>query len=159
MSDKIDRRSGEPGSSPVDPLPRAWLPERMPPEGHTFWETRAARILGAAELECARRTSHAREDSAAWLFEMGRWLKPAAALTAASLVLLFVLPDTSARPVTRHAADEMALGLVASHGDPAALWASLGVPADPVLALLTLEDHSAYVAGAHTVAPSSGENR
>lgn len=50
----------------------------------------------------------------------------------------------------------MALGLVASDGDPVVLWAALGVSADPVLALLSFEDHSPWLAATSSAAPSTG---
>jgi hypothetical protein len=152
-----DRKSDETGSA-TDPLPRDWLPDALPPENHVVWEGRASRILTSTEGEWRVRRS-AGVDAAPWLWEMGNWLRPAAALAAAAVGLLVVVPDSPADIEPAQAADEMALGLVASGGEPAALWAALGVPADPVLALLTLEDHSAFVAGAGVMDPAGGEIR
>jgi hypothetical protein len=152
-----DRESGESGSA-TDPLPREWLPDALPPENHVVWDSRASRILTSAEH--VWRVPHSSGAGAApWLREMGGWLRPAAALAAAAVALLLVLPDASADIEPAQAADQMALGLVASGGEPAALWAALGVPADPVLALLTLEDHSAFVARAGATDPPRGETR
>lgn len=159
MSDEIDLGPDEMDGAPVAPLPREWLPEPVLPGGHVARDASAARILGALELEWARHTARGQPDASRWVSDLGRWLRPAAALAAAAIALLFVLDDYRTHPSSTHAADEMALSLVASHGDPAALWAALGVPADPVLALLTLEDHSTFVTGAGTAAPSSGEIR
>ncbi len=156
MNDEADPQSGDVGLT-TDPLPRDWLPEALPPENHVVWETRASRILLTADRESLDRRSE-RVGAAPWLWEIGSWLRPAAALAAAALGLLFVWPDSRASADPARAADEMALGLVASGGEPAALWAALGVPADPVLALLTLEDHSAFV-GAAPPGPAEGEPR
>jgi hypothetical protein len=159
MSDEIHRGPDEMDGALVAPLPREWLPEPVLPGGHVAWDASAARIVGALELEWAKHTARGQPDASHWVSDLGRWLRPAAALAAAAITLLFVLDDPRTHPSSTHAADEMALGLVASHGDPAALWATLGVPADPVLALLTLEDHSTFVTGGSAAGPSPGENR
>lgn len=152
-----DRQSGEMDSA-TDPLPREWLPDALPPENHVVWEARASRIVTSAEREWVVRPS-AGAGAAPWLLEMGKWLRPAAALAAAAIGLLFVMPDSPAEIEPGQSADEMALDLVASGGEPAALWGALGVPADPVLALLALEDHSAFVVGSGATDPARGETR
>jgi hypothetical protein len=74
-----------------------------------------------------------------WVSEIGdRW--GAAALVAAAAVATFLAVGireqaTEATPD----ADDLALALVASEGDPAVLLERLGIPADPVLAWLTFD--------------------
>jgi hypothetical protein len=155
MNDEMDRRSGEVDSGP---LPGEWLPDASPPEDHVVWETRTARILVSAEREWTVLQSVG-IGAAPWLSEIGSWLRPAAVFAAAAVALLFALPDSRAHIEPALTADEMALGLVAAGGEPAALWATLGVPADPVLALLTLEDHSALVVGTGPTNPAEGDIR
>jgi hypothetical protein len=155
MNEDVERRSEGADSRP---LPGEWLPDPSPPEDHIVWQTRTARILAAAERERTARSSVG-IGAAPWLSEMGGWLRPAAVLAAAAVALVFLLPDAQARFEPAGAAAEMALGLVAAGGEPAALWATLGVPADPILALLTLEDHSALIAGTGPTDPAEGEIR
>jgi hypothetical protein len=143
---------------PIDPLPREWLPEALAPESHAVWDAHTARVLAAAEREWQIRESGV-AGVASWLSEMGGWLRPVAALAAAAVVLAVVLTDRRTLVAPSQAADDMALELVASGGEPSALWATLGVRADPVLALLALDDHSAFVVQADPTEPTPGEPR
>ncbi|MEX2466764.1 MAG: hypothetical protein WD995_07630 [Gemmatimonadota bacterium] len=137
------------------PLPREWLPEPLPPEGDASWEARVARIMAAAERQTGA-------GGASWWAELARWWGPTAALAAAAVAaLVFVVADTP-RPESpsTEPTEGLALTMIAADGDPVALWAALGVAADPVLALLTLEDHSASPAPAPSEpTPSAGVPR
>lgn len=155
MNDDIDRDPvGESGSVQAAPLPKEWLPKAAPPDGHTEWEARTARIMSAVGPEWARLRLGGRAMGPSWLAEMGRWLRPAAALAAAGAGLLLWVTKPPAPSATFLSAENVALGLVVSDGDPVALWAALGVQADPVLALLTFEDHRALRAPTGPSTPS-----
>jgi len=131
-------RSDRDGVEP-EPLPRDWLPAALPPEGDAFWDAGIAGILVATEL-------HTGTAVPSWLSEMGRWWQPTATLAAAAVVaLLFVVAGSPPLESPGEPSDGLALMMIAADGDPVALWAALGVPADPVLALLTLQDHDAPV--------------
>jgi hypothetical protein len=133
----------------------AWLPEALPPTSHPEWEARLERLLQAAGPELARLQRQARDLPEPWLSEMARWWKPAAALAAASVAFLLMVVDPRPAITTGAGDDAMVLTIVASQGDPTALWAALGVPADPVLARLALEAHEALV----TQPPAPGDPR
>jgi hypothetical protein len=155
MNDEIDHGpKNDMGSAAADPLPREWMPEAAPPDGHPTWESRTARIMVAVEPEWARLRLGARQGAASWLSEMGGWLRPAVAIAAAAVALLFLVVEPPASAARILTTDDMALSLIVSDGDPVALWAALGVPADPVLALLTFEDHGAMAAPASPTTPS-----
>ncbi|MEQ1858051.1 MAG: hypothetical protein ABL963_16470 [Longimicrobiales bacterium] len=143
---------------PIDPLPRDWLPEALAPESHAVWDASTARVLASAEREWSIRASGV-PGVASWLSEMGGWLRPVAMLAAAAVVLALVLTDRPTLMAPSQAADAMALQLVASGGEPFALWAALGVPADPVLALLALDDHSAFAVPERATEPVQGDPR
>jgi hypothetical protein len=53
-------------------------------------------------------------------------------------------------------AEAAALSLITADGDPVVLWATIGVTADPVLALLTLEDHTSWTARTDAATPAEG---
>ena len=120
---------------------RPWLPDALPPEGHPDWDEPLGKVLAAAEPELVRLARDGGVQLAPWLSEMGSWWRPAAGLAAAAVAFLLLTSPTpspgSADP------DAMSLTILASGADPAAIWAAMGVDADPVLALLTLEDHTA----------------
>lgn len=120
-----------------EPLPRAWLPEARAPEGHPVWQLRVARVMSAAGPALA---------PPPWWSEMGRWWKVSAGLAAASLLLFFGISDRPPADGAEVAGDEFALGMVVAEGDAAAFWGALGVPANPVLALLTFENPGAMPA-------------
>jgi hypothetical protein len=130
------------------PLPRDWLPEPLPPEGDASWEARIARIMAATERQTGAGVP-------SWLSEMGRWWQPTAALAAAAVVaLLFVVADNPRSESPAGPTEGLALTVIAADGDPVALWAALGVTADPVLALLTLEDPGAAAAPSEPAPPA-----
>lgn len=163
------QRREPPGVTP--PLPREWLPPSLSPEGSPEWETRAARIMtaagpGLARLQAGvgvasgsgltRASRRTAIDANSWWSEVGRWWKASAALAVASLALLLAVvdrPHTGAPEVT---GDALALGFVMAGGDPAGFWHALGIPADPVLALLALEDHRPLIAPARPDGPPEG---
>jgi hypothetical protein len=160
MNDERDRGPGhEAEHAAPAALPEAWLPEALPPEGHPAWELRARRIIAAAEPELARLEREVGPPATPWLSELGGWWKPAALLAAAASALLFVTADPPPPDSPAFSSEGMALTLIASDGDPTALWAALGVPADPVLALLTLQDHSALAPPRGAAPPPEGESR
>ena len=155
--DKARGPEREMGHAAPGALPREWLPEALPAEGHPVWELRAARIVAAAEPELARLEHRAGGGAGSWLSEMGGWWRPAAALAAAAVGLLFVVADPPPPDSTALSTEGVALTLIVADGDPVALWAALGVPADPVLALLALEDHGAPAAPENpATAPGGG---
>jgi hypothetical protein len=149
--------SAAPDAPHAEPLPREWLPEGVAPEGDGVWEARTARILARTEL--AWEHAAARRTTTSWLTELGRWLSPAAALAASAAALLLAAANRAAPIGPTPSADAAALSLITADGDPVVLWATLGVTADPVLALLTLEDHTAWTTQADPLRPARGERR
>jgi hypothetical protein len=158
--DRMDREGAE-AREPVrpDPVPRGWLPDALPPDGDPAWDARVARIMAASQPELARlAAAGVGEGAAPWWSEMGKWWRPAAALAAAAIAALLLVVE---RPAGRSAPPEaVALTLIAAEGDPVALWAMLGVRADPVLALLAFEDHDGFPEDSpSSVRPPGGETR
>lgn len=142
------------------PLPREWLPERLPPEEDAVWDERVARIMAVAPLEGGGVQGRSGPDQTSWLSEMGRWWRRAAALGAAAVVaLIFVVEEPERTRSSAVPAEALALTVVATDGDPVALWAALGVAADPLLALLALENHDAIGAPSGPSTPSGRESR
>ena len=124
------------------PLPRSWLPDAGPPDDSPVWAERIERIMAASAPELERMThAPAAAEATPWSV-MGQWWKPAAVLAAASLMLL--LASDGAADAPDSPTGSILLGIVASDGDPATLWRSLGIEADPALALIALR----YEAGA-----------
>lgn len=157
MSDHRSDPNEAPDAPYAEPLPSKWLPEGLPERGDVVWDTRATRILGALDLEWSRADVHG--PGLSWLSEMGRWLRPATVLAAAAAALLILAGDRTPGSEVRPRPDALAMSLVAADGDPVAIWAALGVSADPVLALLTLEDHTAWMARAESSRSTRGDNR
>lgn len=128
----------------TDPLPEGWLPGPSgPPADAPEWEARVQRIVAAAGPRLERRRERAERGAAgragrAWWAELGLLLRPAAGLAAAAALLL-VLLGPSPSPAGDPSASST-LAAVASGGDPAALWRAAGAEADPVLALIALEE-------------------
>jgi hypothetical protein len=132
------------------PLPREWLPEPSPREGDASWEPRVARILAATDW-------HPRSTEAALWGDLARWWRPSAALAAAAAAaLVFVVADVPRPEPTSAPSGGLALTMIASDGNPVALWAALGIAADPLLALLVLEDPSATAAPADPTPSQEG---
>ncbi|MCA1789292.1 MAG: hypothetical protein LC667_05370 [Thioalkalivibrio sp.] len=123
-----------------------WLPDPIPPENDPEWDRRVARILAAAEPALARMAGRSATATEAWLSEMGGWWRPVAALAAAAVAFLLLVTEAPGPGPNAPEPDAMTLTILASDGDPTAIWAAMGVPADPVLALLSLEDHSTFMA-------------
>jgi len=153
MTEHRPDSSVAPDAPYAEPLPREWLPEGAAPHGDAVWEARAASILALTEHAWR---AEARRAATPWLMELGRWISPAALLAASAAVLLLVAGNQA--PSTPHE-DAAALSLITADGDPVALWATLGVPADPVLALLTLEDHTAWTSRVDAARPATGERQ
>jgi len=133
------------GQPLAEPLPQEWLPEASPPSHDPIWETRTRRIMARSAPELSRLAN--RKPAAVpsptdqpWWAELERLWKPATALAVAASALL-VLVDRPA-PLASASSDAIALGLMASDGDPVAIWEAFGTQAHPVLAILALEDHS-----------------
>ncbi len=135
------RDAATPGGEarPEDALPRTWLPEGLPPAHDTYWEETAARTVANLEPLLAARKAKAEPGARSWVSEMGDRWGAAALLAAAAVVLLLGVgtPEASNEPLP--GPDDWALVLLAVEGDPARLWAELGVAADPVLAWLAFE--------------------
>jgi hypothetical protein len=119
------------------PLPRDWLPEAAAPEGTPEWETRAARIIAAAGPAIDRLANRDPRVEATLSTQLGSWWKPAVALAAAAAAMLFVLDQPQA--IRESGRGALALGIVAADGEAAGLWQGLGIDADPVLALIALQ--------------------
>jgi hypothetical protein len=116
------------------PLPRDLLPEASPREGTPEWEANLARVLATTQRELSELRGREVRLEPSWPAVLGSWWKPAVALAGAAVAALVVLsgpaePDAGAVP----------LNVVVTEGDPAALFAGLGVPADPVLALIAAQ--------------------
>ena len=130
-------------------LPPEWLPEPLPTAEDPAWDASVRRILAAAEPTLSGLRDRARH--VPWWAALDAWWRPAAALAAASLAgLLIVPPRADSSP-----SHDLTLRLLAAGGTPDALWETLGVPVDPVLALVALEDHSAFTDISNQ--PDSGE--
>ena len=121
------------------PLPREWLPRATPPEGGPDHEAMVARVMAAAEPALGR-LGKARPREAAWPAVLGSWWRPAAALAAVAAALLLL---SDAVPGERQPdAGAVPLSLLASRGDPGAFLEQLGIEADPVLALIALQEEA-----------------
>jgi hypothetical protein len=120
------------------PLPRGWLPDPQPPEGTLVWEARTRRIMAAAVLELQRFRSRRSAAEVTWWSVMAQWWKPAAAVAAASVALLLLIGRSAVAPEPRPGS--IALGLVASDGEPVTIWRALGIQADPVLAQIAIRE-------------------
>jgi len=122
------------------PLPRDWLPEATAPEAAPEWEVRAERIVAAAEPTLRRLGERGSEIEVTWSAMLGSWWKPAAAMAtaAAALLVMFDLPGILRD--TGHG--ELPLSVVAADGEAFALWQGLGIDADPVLALIALQEQA-----------------
>lgn len=118
-------------------LPRDWLPEATPSEDDPQWEFRAQRVVAAAGPSL-RRLGERRSVTDAWSTRLGAWWKPAAVLATAAAAL-FALRDP---PGTRGESDHgsLPLSVVAAGGEPFALWEAAGIAADPVLALIAMQE-------------------
>lgn len=128
-----------------DPIPHEWLPASpvAPQEDEAYWDERLRSLMAEAEPVLAEYRRSRRR--ASWLDALAvRW-RPAvggAFAFAASLVLALVLGEGrggSQPSGAQGQARAMVLATVVSGGEPAALWRSAGVPADPTLALMALE--------------------
>ena len=121
------------------PIPGEWLPDATPQEGSPEWEALLARVVAASE-EAARAPTRVGAAPAprAWPAVLGGWWRGAAVGAAAATALLLLVRPATIPPA---AVDVGALPLtvVTAQGDPAALLEGLGIPADPVLALIAIE--------------------
>jgi hypothetical protein len=111
------------------PLPREWLPDAGPAEGTPEWEALVARVVDAVALPG--------RGGPAWPSVLGSWWRPAAGLPAAAAALLLLLDPAPTRPAPGDGA--LPLSVVAGGGEPSAVLEGLGIPAHPVLALITLQ--------------------
>lgn len=130
----------EPADRTPRPLPREWLPDRQPPEGAPAWHARVERIMAAAGPELRRLGSRRSTAELTGRSRMGSWWKPAAALAAVSTALLLLVGRPAASP--EPPPGSIALALVASEGDPVTLWGAFGIQADPVLALIAVQEQA-----------------
>lgn len=119
------------------PLPRDWLPEATPPDDHPYWEARADRIIAAAEPSLRRRGERSVGD-ATWSTRLGSWWKPAAVIATAAAAL-FILLDPIGR-LEESSEGSLPLNVMAAEGEPFALWNAAGIDADPVLALIAMQE-------------------
>ena len=121
------------------PLPREWLPAATAPANAPEWLERAARIVAAAEPALHRLGDRAPAVEVSVSDLLGSWWKPVAAFVAAAAVLLLVLDPASPRASSPGWSP---LSVVAAAGEPFALWEGLGIEADPVLALIALQEQA-----------------
>lgn len=119
------------------PLPSDWLPEAAPTESDPRWEFRAQRIVAAAEPSL-RRLGDRPSVVDAWSTRLGAWWKPAAALATAAAALFVVLDPPGTREEFDHGS--LPLSVVAAEGEPFVLWEAAGIDADPVLALIAMQE-------------------
>lgn len=139
------------------PLPREWLPEPQPPERAAQWDARVERIMAAADPELRRlRSRRAAAGTTAWSV-MGQWWKPAATLAAAAAALPLLFEPPAA--VSELPQDSFSLSLVAAEGDPVALWGAFGVQADPVLAMIAIQEQGDVTGQESPPADPEEENR
>jgi hypothetical protein len=122
-----------------EPLPRSWLPAPRPGEDDAYWDGYAARVLAELEPLMAARSTGAVGRARSWVSEIGDRWGAAGLLAAAAVATLVVvgMRERAAEP-SMPGRDEVTLALVAAEGDPAMMWEGLGIPADPLLARLTL---------------------
>lgn len=120
------------------PLPRDWLPDATPPDAAAEWAVRVQRIMAAAEPALAKLGNRDDSSDAGWPVELGSFWRPAAAVATAATLLLVVADKP--RAVRESGYDGLPLSLMAAEGQPVALWEGLGIDADPVLALIALQE-------------------
>jgi len=120
-------------------LPRDVLPDSLPPNDAAVWDARVRRIIAAADPDLRRLRSAGSSADVAWWSGMAQWRTPAAVFAAVATILLVVMMGRLSvfRDIPP---DELALGLVATDGDPMTLWGAAGIPADPVLALIAVQN-------------------
>lgn len=129
-----------------DPLPKDWLPTSpVPPrEDETYWTARLQALMAEAEPMLAEhRRPRVRQVS--WLEALAARWRPAvgaAFALAASLVLALAVGVGRTERTAPHPPQpgSVVLATIVSGGEPAALWQSAGVEADPTLALMALEN-------------------
>jgi hypothetical protein len=93
--------------------------------------------MTAAALELRTLRSRHSGVQFTWWSEMARWRTPAAALAAAAAAFFLLTWRPAALPEAPPGS--ILLELVATNGDPVALWTARGVEADPVLAWVALQ--------------------
>lgn len=122
-----------------EPLPPGWLPSSRPGESDAYWDGYAAHVMTELDAVIAARRTGADRGARSWVSEIGdRWGAAGllAAAAVATLVAVGMLERATEPP--RPGPDEVTLALVAAEGDPAILLEGLGIPADPLLARMTL---------------------
>jgi hypothetical protein len=135
------------------PLPPGWLPDPNPPDRDPQWDQRIERIMAAAGPELRRLRSRRSAAEVTWWSVMALWWKAAGALAVASTALLLVVGRPAASPELPPGS--IPLDLVASDGDPVALWRALGIQADPVLAQIAIRGQGdVTVEGAPSTIPA-----
>ena len=119
------------------PLPRDWLPDAQPSEADPSWSHQIEQIMAAAAPELQTLRSPRSAAQFTWWSEMARWSTPAAALAAAATAFFLLTWRPAALPESPPGS--ILLELVATNGDPVALWRARGIEADPVLAWVALQ--------------------
>lgn len=129
--------SARPDEQTPPPLPRVWLPDAAAPADATEWQVMIERIAAASEPGLLRLRD--READVSWPAVLGAWWKPAAVLATAATALLILLDP----PVSGGSASgSLPLSVLAAEGDPVSLWRALGIEADPVLALIAIQEQA-----------------
>lgn len=123
--------------SGLRPLPREWLPDPQPSEEDPRWSQQIAQIMAAARPELRQLRNRRSAVQVTWWSEMARWYAPAAALAATAMAVVLLTRRPAALPESL--AGSIPLELVATNGDPVALWRARGIEADPVLAWVALQ--------------------
>src|SRR5687767_11377428 len=117
------------------PLPREWLPDASAREGAPEWDVTLQRILAAAEPSLRQLQDASTASDVSWSAVLASWWRPAAAIAAAAALLLLL----DGRDTENRAQGGVPLTVMAAQGEPFALWQSVGTEADPVLALIALQ--------------------
>lgn len=139
------------------PLPRSWLPVPLPSAADPAWDDRVEGIMAAAAPELhslarKRSTGAVRQWSG-----IEAWSVPAVAIAAASVALMLIVKGP--KNLRDAPPGSIPLGLIAAGGNPAILWSSLGIEADPVLALIAVQEQQAPSGEATQSTPNGAVRR
>ncbi|HUF51003.1 MAG TPA: hypothetical protein VMN60_09235 [Longimicrobiales bacterium] len=118
----------------IPPLPRDLLPDATAPANAPGWQDRLERIVALNEPQLQRLRA---QNEMHWSTQLGHWWKAAAAIVLAATALLLALERPAARGQT-----ELPLSVMAADGEPFAIWTGVGLEADPVLALIALQERA-----------------
>jgi hypothetical protein len=118
-------------------LPGEWLPAPLPAADAQEWSVRRERIVRCAEPALETLRACGSYSVAEPIDALAAWWKPAVGLAAAAALVLFTLEMRRPDSDIDHS---LALSFLAADGSPVALWNAAGIQADPVLALVALQE-------------------